>query len=130
MRFTPPNYPLIHTFAHYYSLSRELFATLVLGLIATSGVLITWRQKNIADRRSEWWRRVAWAYERVFSADDEQQQLGWTLLKVLITSKLATKGDTDYVQAIAEHAALEGEEDDTDDQQAAGDDPNPDPQAP
>ncbi|CQD02067.1 MULTISPECIES: hypothetical protein [Mycobacterium] len=85
----------------------QAWVTLVVGLTAITGVIITWRQKNDADRRSEWWRRVAWAYERVFDSDDTQQRLGWTLLKVLITSKLATKGDSDYVQAIAEHIALE-----------------------
>lgn len=61
----------------------QAWVTLVVGLTAITGVIITWRQKNDADRRSEWWRRVAWAYERVFDSDDTQQRLGWTLLKVL-----------------------------------------------
>ena len=110
----------------------QAWVTLVIGLIAISGVLITWQQKNTADRRSEWWRRVAWAYERVFSTNENQQRLGWRLLYVLITSKLATKGDSDYVQAIAEHIALEGldgEEVDPDDQQGTGHDSNPAPEA-
>jgi hypothetical protein len=98
----------------------QAWVTLTIGLIATAGVLITWQQKNIADRRSEWWRRVVWAYERVFSDDDVQQQLGWILLKVLIASKLATEGDTVYIQAIAEHVALMGKESNTDDEQATG----------
>lgn len=95
----------------------QSWVTLVVGLIAITGVIITWRQKNDADRRSEWWRRVAWAYERVFSSDDNQQRLGWALLNVLTASKLATKGDSDYVQAIAEHIALETEEDVPDDRE-------------
>lgn len=89
--------------------AAQAWVTLVVGLTAITGVIITWRQKNDANRRSEWWRRIAWAYERVFGSDDTQQRLGWTLLKVLITSKLATRGDSDYVQAIAEHIALEEE---------------------
>lgn len=77
-----------------------------IGLVATGGVLITWGQKNTADRRSEWWRRTAWAYERTFSDDAAQQELGWKLINVLIGSKLATTGDSDIVQVIGEHIAL------------------------
>ncbi|WP_232425905.1 hypothetical protein [Mycobacterium sp. JS623] len=38
----------------------QAWVTLIVGLVATTGVLITWWQKNTADRRSEWWRRVTW----------------------------------------------------------------------
>jgi hypothetical protein len=88
--------------------------TLIVGGLAVSGVIITWQQKNSADRRSEWWRRTAWAYERTFQADDAQAEVGWKLLKTLIRSKLATRDDTDIAQVIAEHAANEsaGAEDD------------------
>lgn len=96
----------------------QAWVTLAVGLIATVGVLITWRQKNTADRRSEWWRRTTWAFERTFSDDQEQRRLGWSLLLVLVTSKLVTKGDSDFVQAIAEHVALEGDDDDGEDSAA------------
>lgn len=43
-------------------------ATLLVGSAAAVGVIITWQQKNTADKRSEWWRRTAWAFERTFSA--------------------------------------------------------------
>ena len=85
----------------------QAWVTLVVGLIATAGVLATWQQKNTADRRSEWWRRVTWAFERTFSTDDAQATLGWKVLNTLLQSKLATRGDSDIVQAIAEHTALD-----------------------
>lgn len=90
----------------------QAWVTLIIGLVATVGVLVTWQQKNTADRRSEWWRRTTWAFERTFSGDQEQRRLGWSLLLVLVTSKLATKGDSDFMQAVAEHVALEGDDDD------------------
>lgn len=33
-------------------------ATLIVGTMAVLGVIITWWQKNQADKRSEWWRRI------------------------------------------------------------------------
>jgi hypothetical protein len=42
-------------------------ATLLVGSSAAIGVIVTWQQKNRADKRSEWWRRTAWAFERTFS---------------------------------------------------------------
>lgn len=81
--------------------------TLIVGLTATVGVLVTWQQKNIADRRSEWWRRTAWAFERSLSDDTVEVELGWKVLDGLLKSKLATKGDSDVVQVIAEHMTLD-----------------------
>ena len=79
---------------------------MIVGGLATVGVLATWQQKNRADRRSEWWRRTTWAFERTFSTDDLQAELGWQMLDTLVRSTLATKDDSEIVQMIAEHAAL------------------------
>ncbi|WP_235673637.1 hypothetical protein [Mycolicibacter algericus] len=87
--------------------------TLIVGGLATVGVIATWQQKNRADRRSEWWRRTTWAFERTFSDNDSQARLGWSILHTLIRSRLATVDDNDIVQVISEHAAVDdvGEED-------------------
>lgn len=85
----------------------QAWVTLIVGLVAIGGVLITWWQKNTADRRSEWWRRVTWAFERTFSPDDTEAALGWKMLDTLLQSKLATRGDSDIVQVIGEHTALD-----------------------
>jgi hypothetical protein len=53
----------------------QAWVTLVVGMVATIGVLVTWRQKNDADSRSEWWRRTAWAVER--SLGDDDLELSW-----------------------------------------------------
>jgi hypothetical protein len=63
--------------------TAQAWVALIIGFAATTGVLITWQQKNIADRRSEWWRRTTWAFERTFSADDPQAELGWKMLDTL-----------------------------------------------
>ena len=69
---------------------------------------VTWRQKNDADRRSEWWRRTQWAFERTFNEDNVQAELElrWKMLNSLVSSRLATSDDSDIVQVIAEHAIL------------------------
>ena len=80
--------------------------TLIVGGFAVIGVVVTWQQKNRADRRSEWWRRTQWAFERTFSSKDEEARLGWRMLSMLMSSTLTTRDDVDVVQVIAEHAAL------------------------
>ncbi|AJK81839.1 hypothetical protein ACYJ3J_11080 [Mycobacterium avium subsp. paratuberculosis] len=89
----------------------QAWVTLIVGGVATIGVLVTWQQKSRADRRSEWWRRTMWAFERTFSDDDTQAELGWKMLSALVVSRLATVDDSEIVQMIAEHAALSGPED-------------------
>jgi hypothetical protein len=84
----------------------QAWVTLVVGGLAAIGVIATWQQKNRADRRSEWWRRTAWAFECTFSDDDSHARLGWTMLDTLLRSTLATKDDSDVVQVIGEHAAM------------------------
>ncbi|MEB3052326.1 hypothetical protein KV112_21780 [Mycolicibacter sp. MYC123] len=87
-------------------MSPQSWVTLIVGGLATVGVIVTWQQKNRADRRSEWWRRTAWAFERTFAGSNSQISLGWSLLATLMRSKLATVDDVDIVQVIVEHAAL------------------------
>jgi hypothetical protein len=86
----------------------QALVTLFVGGLATIGVIVTWQQKNQADKRSEWWRRTTWAFERTFSADNTEAELGWKVLDALVGSKLATKDDSDVVQLMAEHVALQG----------------------
>lgn len=85
----------------------QAWVTLMVGGVAAIGVIVTWQQKNRADRRSEWWRRSAWAFECTFGDDDDQARLGWQLLGVLLKSTLATTDDSDIVQVIGERVAAD-----------------------
>lgn len=104
----------------------QAWVTLVVGIAATAGVLVTWQQKNTADRRSEWWRRTAWAFERSLGDNNVEAELGWKVLGTLVESRLATKGDSEVVQVIAQHVAL-GEYDDI--EGGRGNDPTGDSEA-
>jgi hypothetical protein len=42
----------------------QAWVTLIVGSLAAIGVIVTWQQKNRADRRSEWWLRTTPAFER------------------------------------------------------------------
>ena len=84
----------------------QAWVTLIVGGFAVIGVVVTWQQKNRADRRSEWWRRTQWAFERTFSSDAREIQLGWRMLSMLVSSTLATRDDSDIVQVITEHSTL------------------------
>ncbi|MBS9533913.1 hypothetical protein KIH27_09985 [Mycobacterium sp. M1] len=85
----------------------QSWATLIVGSLAMIGVIVTWQQKNRADRRSEWWRRTSWAFEQTFSGGDRKAELGWAILDVMTRSKLVTVDDNDIVQVISEHAAVD-----------------------
>jgi hypothetical protein len=100
--------------------------TVTVGGLAAIGVIVTWQQKTRADKRSEWWRRTTWAFERTFSVDDAEAQLGWEVLGTLVGSTLATRDDSDIVQVIAEQVALgvTGQED-RDGNAASGGRPQP-----
>jgi hypothetical protein len=93
-------------------MSAQAWVTLVVGIVATVGVLVTWRQKNDADRRSEWWRRTTWAVERSVGSDDVEAELGWKLLGALVVPRLVTKSDFGVLQVIAEYVALNETDDD------------------
>jgi hypothetical protein len=84
----------------------QAWVTLIVGAVATVGVLVTWQQKNTADSRSEWWRRTTWAFERSLSDDTGEARLGWSVLDALLESKLVTKSDVSVAQVIAEYVAL------------------------
>ena len=92
----------------------QAWLTLIVGSLAAIGVIASWQQKNKADRRSEWWRRVAWSFERAFSDSETQAQFGWKVLATLVRSTLATRDDFDIVQAISEHTSLLNSGEDSD----------------
>jgi hypothetical protein len=79
----------------------QVWVALIIGALGIVAALITWWQKNKADRRSEWWRRTTWAFERTFSFNDMEAMLGWKMLSELVSSKLATNDDRDMVRVIA-----------------------------
>lgn len=90
----------------HVGMPAQAWVTLIVGGLAAIGVIVTWQQKNRADKRSEWWRRTTWAFERTFSIDDAEAGLGWKVLGTLVSSTLATKDDSDIVQVMAEQVAL------------------------
>ena len=100
---------------HTVHVPAQAWVTLIVGGLATISVIFTWRQKNDADRRSEWWRRAQWAFERTFSDTNSQAQLGWAILATMMRSKLVTADDGDVLQVVAERMiGLDGDGEDGD----------------
>lgn len=91
----------------------QAWVTLVVGGLATLGVLITWRQKNNADRRAEWWRRVSWAFDHALSDDPAEAEFGWLIVNNLAGSRFATKEDAELFQTVAEQWISSDNEDTT-----------------
>ncbi|MDD4865607.1 MAG: hypothetical protein PHQ28_00260 [Mycobacterium sp.] len=90
----------------------QAWVALIVGGVAAVGAVVNWYQRNRSDRRSEWWRRTSWAYERTFSDNDEEARVGWEMLRVMVRSRLATQDDSDIVQVVGEQESLGTAEED------------------
>ncbi|SIS23082.1 hypothetical protein [Williamsia sterculiae] len=80
----------------------QAWVTLVVGVVAAVGVIATWWQKNHADRRAEWWRRLSWAFDNALDEDPAKSSFGWLMVEHLGRSQLATKADDELLQKVAE----------------------------
>jgi hypothetical protein len=74
--------------------------------LATFGVVLvaflTYRQRDRADRRDQWWKRAQWAIDSALNDADPQRRLaGLKALVQLIGSDLATREDADLMSALA-----------------------------
>lgn len=64
-------------------------ATLVVATVALYVGLRTVRQRDLADRREQWWKRFVWATEMALRDDEGSRALGLDALELLATSRLA-----------------------------------------
>ena len=64
-------------------------ATLVVATVALYVGLRTIRQRDLADRRDQWWKRFVWAYELTLAEDEQRRALGLEALELLARSRLA-----------------------------------------
>jgi hypothetical protein len=83
-----------------------MLAAASLAPLATFGVVLvaylTYRQRDRADRRDQWWTRAQWAIDAALDGSAPQRQLaGLKVLVQLIGSDLATAEDADLMSALA-----------------------------
>lgn len=64
-------------------------ATFVVASVALYVGLRTIRQRDLADRRDQWWKRMQWATDLTLSDDPHRQELGYTAIDLLGRSSLA-----------------------------------------
>ncbi len=64
-------------------------ATLLAALVAGTIAWVAFRERRLADRRSEWWDRAQWALTAALSPDLATRELGLGVLGVLANSELA-----------------------------------------
>ncbi len=74
-------------------------ATLVVGGVALFVGLRTVRQRDLADRRAQWWDRFQWASALVRSDDEVEQELGLDALELLAASRLAGPEELELLEA-------------------------------
>ena len=103
-------------------------ATLTVAVVALVVGLSTVRQRDVADRRVQWWERFRWASELTLGQDQQSRVLGLEVLDLLITSRLAGPEELDVLEA-GFTAALERRPDLLDDGWVAVDD-DPDAEEP
>ncbi|MCW2681977.1 MAG: hypothetical protein JWM62_3378 [Frankiales bacterium] len=74
-------------------------ATLVVATVALFVGLRTIRQRDLADRRDQWWKRYQWATDLTLSSDDHRRDLGLRALELLAVSGLAGVEEIDMLDA-------------------------------
>jgi hypothetical protein len=72
-------------------------AILLAGVLAGIVGLLTLRQKSLADRRAEWWRRAQWALDASLSDSAARAAMGVNVLEVLAVSDLATDDELEIL---------------------------------
>ncbi|MGV9669261.1 hypothetical protein ACWDPV_01535 [Gordonia sp. NPDC003504] len=70
------------------------WVTLIVGLVAAIGVIMTMTQKQRADNRREWWTRFEWTMEATDSTNRDQRRDGWRVIAILAESRLMTASET------------------------------------
>lgn len=83
-----------------------LSAVAAIAPVATFGVVLvaylSYRQKLLADRRDQWWKRAQWAIDAALNDADPQRRLaGLKVMVDLIGSDLATTADADLMSNLA-----------------------------
>ncbi|ROS74346.1 hypothetical protein [Cellulomonas sp. PhB143] len=74
-------------------------ATLTAASLAAWIAWRTLRQRDEADRRSEWWRRAQWAVDKSLSSEANVKEVGEAAMRMLIDSPLADKGEAELLKA-------------------------------
>lgn len=65
------------------------FATLAVASVALFVGLRTVAQRDLADRREQWWVRYRWATDLTLSPDRHRREVGLEVLELLAASRLA-----------------------------------------
>ena len=74
-------------------------ATLVVASVALYVGLRTIRQRDLADRRDQWWKRFVWATELTAGEDLAAKELGLDVLELLGRSRLAGREEVEILEA-------------------------------
>ena len=74
-------------------------ATLVVATVALYVGLRTIRQRDLADRRDQWWKRFVWATELTRGDDPAAKDLGLDVLELLVRSELAGREELEILEA-------------------------------
>ena len=72
-------------------------ATLVVATVALYIGLRTIRQRDLADRRDQWWKRFIWAADLTLSEEDHRRDLGLRAMDLLASSAMAGDEEIDML---------------------------------
>jgi hypothetical protein len=72
-------------------------ATFVVATVALYVGLRTIRQRDLADRRDQWWKRYQWATDLTLHEDVHRRDLGLRVLELMASSRLAGPEEIDLL---------------------------------
>lgn len=74
-------------------------ATLAVASVALYVGLRTIRQRDLADRRDQWWKRYQWATDLTLAGDEHARRMGLEVLELLGRSALAGPEEIELLEA-------------------------------
>jgi len=74
----------------------------VAAILVLLGAGLTIRQRYRADRKDQWWKRTQWAFELLFTSDEDREVLGLMVLEQQAAAKAADKEDSAFIAEVVQ----------------------------
>ena len=71
-------------------------------ILVLLGAGLTIRQRYRADRKDQWWKRTQWAFELLFTSDEDREVLGLMVLEQQAAAKAADKEDSAFIAEVVQ----------------------------
>ncbi|WP_144723438.1 hypothetical protein [Cellulosimicrobium sp. TH-20] len=77
-------------------------ATVTAAIVALVVGLLAWGQKRTADARDQFWKRLQWTLDKIYSGDPKQEKMGNDMLAALGMERHARRAENHIISAASQ----------------------------